>query len=99
VEQPPDAPVILVAHDDDRGRLGFIKGAVVERANLPVIAAGIGDANEHATRDEERIELLVEFVRRQRTARRRLVLRRGWCRPPPSPRPRGGGGGSSRWDL
>ena len=67
-------------------RLGLVEGAVVERANLPVVATGIGDANEHAVRGEERIELLFEFVRRQRAAwRRPLVLRRLRRRPAASP--------------
>ena len=63
-------------HDGRQAPCVDVVGAVVERANLTVIAAGVVDADERAVGDEKLIELLLDLVVRQRL---RLPRRLG-CR-------------------
>ena len=58
-----DAAVVLVAHHHRGHRLRDVEGAVVERANLSVLAAAVVDASRRAGRHQELIELLGHLVR------------------------------------
>src|SRR5690606_25948031 len=66
VQQPPDAAVVLVAHHDRRRRFHRVVGAVVERANLAVIARGVVDADGGTVGDEKLVQHVVGLRRRQR---------------------------------
>ena len=70
VQQTPDAPVVLVAHDDGRRRLGGVIAAAVEGADLAVVARRIVDANGSGVGDEELVQQIVGLRRRQRTVLR-----------------------------
>ena len=71
-QQPPDATVVLVAHDQGGRRLCQIERRLLgnagasERTDLPVVAAGVVDANERAVSDQKLVELLLDLVVRQR---------------------------------
>ena len=67
--QAPQPAVVLVAHHDGRHRLGDVEGAVVERANLPVVAARVVHAADGAGGHEEPIDLLGDLFAGEHDAR------------------------------
>ena len=69
-----DAAVVFVAHHDGRHRLGHVEGAVVEGADLAVLAAGVVDAADRAGGDQELIELFGD-LRGRDDVRVRAALR------------------------
>ena len=72
-EDPRDAAVVLVAHDDGGHGLRDVVRAVVERDDLAVRAAGVVDARGRLVLDEERVHALVNLARREAAVGRLLT--------------------------
>src|SRR4029453_17664312 len=71
-KQPPDAAVVLVAHDDSGRCLRQIEITVLcnagatKRPDLSMIPAGVVNTDQRTVCDEKLIELLLNLVVRQR---------------------------------
>ena len=73
-EKRDDAAVVFVPHHDCRHNLVDIKGAIVESANLTVLAAGIVDPNQRAIGFEKRVNCSIDLSGREQFWDRALEL-------------------------
>ncbi len=81
--QPGNPAVVFIAHHHRRHRFGNVEGAVVEGADLAVLAPGVVDAQRRAGIDQEYVQRFSGLIGREHAGGRRR--RRRWVEAAAAP--------------